>query len=355
MGRLRWRKRTDSQEWRPSRASLLRWSAHILVLSVLLAVLPAALFGTTPPEWIPATLREWAFDVRLTVGPPVKALLSIVAGSFRDDRVYLDRMGETVSFQNRGLRLVGTLYRPDGEGQRPGVLLLHGSTPEGRKLGLYRMLARELAQRGYVVLSMDQRGFGESDDPPRTDQPESFGYTDDARRALDYLESVPSVDAGHLHVIGHSFGANVAIAAGIRDARVRRIVALEPTRRFRERVKGELDYFRRRAMRDMRLAQPILPEVFLSYIFPLLIDSHADYFSRQDHKPLLLVDGGLESPEDRRFLREVYEKMAGRKAYITLADADHYANVANFGPIVFYDRRVIRQLIQIIDDWLSGG
>ncbi len=216
------------------------------------------------------------------------------------------------------------------------------------------MLARELAQRGYALLSMDQRGFGESDDPPRTDQPESFDYVEDARRALDYLESVPGVDAAHLYVVGHSFGANVAIAAGIRDARVRRIVALGPTRRFRERMKAELDYFRRRAMRDMKLAQPIPPQVFLSAIVPLLLDAHLDYFSRPDHKPLLLIDGELESPEDRRFLRETYEKIVGRKAYITLADADHYANVANFGPIVFYDRRVMSQLVRMLDTWLSS-
>ncbi|HEX6387287.1 MAG TPA: hypothetical protein VF177_21685, partial [Anaerolineae bacterium] len=77
--------------------------------------------------------------------------------------------------------------------------------------------------------------------------------------------------------------------------------------------------------------------------------SHRTYFAEADHVPILLIDGELEAQEDRQFLQDEYDAMAGAKAYTMLPSADHYANVANFGPLIIYDEQATDTLIRVID------
>jgi dipeptidyl aminopeptidase/acylaminoacyl peptidase len=300
--------------------------------------------------------RAWRqnlpIDLRLAGGPFLRMIRSLASGRVMDKRVYIDRVGQAVSFPGKGVTLAGTLCRPAAAGRHPGVLLLHGSTPQGRKLGLYRLLSRGLTGRGYVVLNIDLRGYGDSDDPPRADRAESFDFIGDTHCAVTYLGTLDGVDPGRLFIVGHSFGANIAITTAIESPAIRAIVALGPSRRFKERVATELDYFRRRTMRYMGLPDPIPTGIYLQ-IEPPHLDDHQSYFADPDHKPLLLVDGSRESDPDRSFLQRLYDSMAAPKAYITLPESDHYANVLNIGPLVIYDARAAERLIREIDKWLS--
>jgi pimeloyl-ACP methyl ester carboxylesterase len=337
----------------------IRWIFLLLSVLFLLAFGPAAVFGRTPPGWVPESLRNWAFDVRLTIAPIIIKAQSISYGSFADDRIYIDEFGQSVEFQSEGLKIAGTLYKPNSvEGNHPGVLLLHGSTPEGRKLGLYRMLGKSLSEKGYYVLSIDQRAFGDSSDPPTIATFEDLSPLEDAKKAVSYLSSIEGVGDDQIFVIGHSGGADVAITVGIEDSRINRIVAIGPSRRVAERTGGEdapeQEYFLRRNMRYMDLDEPIPEDILLQRNLALPLENHLDYFSKPGHKPLLLIDGELEGESDRIFLREIVEMIVEPKEYITLLDADHYANVANFGPAVIYDRKVTEALVDAIHKWLSS-
>lgn len=328
--------------------------AFFLIFTLLLV----GLVGRTPPNWFPEPLTNWLFDVRLIVVPTAKKALSVAQGSLIDNRIYLDNSGQDVVFDNEELTLAATLYYPDLPGNIPGVLLLHGSTPEGRNLGLYRLLGKELANRGYIVLNVDQRGFGDSDDPPRADAVDAFDPIGDAKKMLDYLSSVEGVDTEQLIVIGHSGGANVAIAAGIEDSRIREIVAIGPPLRSLERFGSvdspEWEYFQRRTMRYMDLDQPI-PNEFSSQpqreLLPL--ESYLEYFTSEEHKPLLLIDGMLDPEEDRRYLQDACNEISEPKNCFSLPNAGHYANVANWGALIIYDERAFGQLVDEIDSWLS--
>lgn len=334
-----------------------RWILLLGLVSILLAAGPAAAFGRTPPAWAPEPLRNWAFDVRLAIAPTIKKAQSISYGSFSDDRIYLDKLGQTIQFEGKGLTIVGTLYEPVLDaGERPGVLLLHGSTPEGKKLGLYRILGRRLSEKGYFVLNIDQRAYGDSAGPTEIVAFEDLNPLEDAKKAIDYLISIQGVAADQIFVIGHSGGADVAITVAIEDSRIKKIVAIGPSRRVIERSGAgdapEQEYFLRRNMRYMGLSTPIPDKVLLQRDLTLPLENHLDYFSRPGHKPLLLIDGELEDQADRLFLGEIFDLLVEPKDYITLTDADHYANVANFGSLVVFDQRVVETLVNAIDDWL---
>lgn len=346
---------------RATRNRATRWLLNGAVLGVLfflLVLLPAFTLAPVAPGWAPAPLANWAFDARLAVGRPMTTASSLIQAVKSEPAVTFHRAGERITFESQGLTLVGTLYGAgDSSLTKPGILLLHGSTPQGRKLGMYRILAESLAERGYVVLAVDQRGFGESDNPPDVSQPESFDYVADVKNGISYLSSVAEVDPERLYLIGHSFGGDVAMTAATEETRIHRLVVIGPGRRFIERggtsQAPEMPYFRRREMRYMWLWQPIPTDVYLQYRTKLSIENHMDYFAEADHVPVLLIDGELEAQEDIEFLQAAYEAMAGAKAYTTLADADHYANVANFGPLIVYDEQAIHELVQVIDSYLS--
>jgi pimeloyl-ACP methyl ester carboxylesterase len=106
----------------------------------------------------------------------------------------------------KGAQMSGLLYVPKGASAAnkvPGILAVHGyinsrETQDG--------FAIEFARRGYVVLSIDQRGHGLSDGPAFAD---GFGGPD----ALAYLRSLPMVDTSQIGLEGHSMGGWTILAA----------------------------------------------------------------------------------------------------------------------------------------------
>lgn len=307
-------------------------AAFLVAGFIVLAVLFAGAVGRAPPDWVPDPVQNLAFDVRLFAAPLAKKAATATHVPPRQARVYLDRSvsAETVETPLGGVP--GTLYRPSGIGPHPGVLLLHGSTPEGRNMGLYRLLGRMLAQRGYLVLSIDH------------------GSTGDAAAGLRMLESLDDVTAGGLAVVGHSGGAAVAVSAGLPDPAVTRLVAIGPGVRYAKRAETESGYFERRRL---RYGQPARVE---GDTFPVRepIEFHAEALARPDHKPLLLVQGEAEDARDRAFLRELHAAMAGPATLMIVPEADHYMNVLNFGPIVAYDPGAMDRLAAGLDSWLAG-
>ncbi|MEM2142095.1 MAG: alpha/beta fold hydrolase [Candidatus Thorarchaeota archaeon] len=103
-----------------------------------------------------------------------------------------------VDFQaSDGSNIHGTLQTPlHSSGPLPGVLVIHGSLQSKEWLMAFGI---ELARRGFVVLTIDANGHGNSD----------RGRGSGAA-ALDYLATLPSVDNTRIGVVGHSMGGGIA-------------------------------------------------------------------------------------------------------------------------------------------------
>lgn len=134
-------------------------------------------------------------------------------------------MPERVTFYSDGIELVGYLHQPAGllPGEKRGaVLVCHGfGASQDRVLP---DVAHALAESGYIALTIDYRGFGESQGPRWRMIPQE--QVVDIRNALTFLETIESVDRSAIGLWGTSFGgANVAFVAGV-DERVRCTVSV---------------------------------------------------------------------------------------------------------------------------------
>ncbi|MFN9745705.1 MAG: alpha/beta fold hydrolase [Betaproteobacteria bacterium] len=109
---------------------------------------------------------------------------------------------------------------------RPPLVLLHGWMDVGAS---YQFVVDALAvAEGFErwVIAPDWRGFGRSLPPPGTDGYWFPDYLADLDALLDAL--LPADGAAQVDLVGHSMGGNVAMGyAGVRPARVRRLVNLE--------------------------------------------------------------------------------------------------------------------------------
>lgn len=114
-----------------------------------------------------------------------------------------------VSFESGDLTLKGTLYSPKGKGPFPAVVFVHGSGPEVRKNSKFS--ARWLASIGYVALTYDKRGAGESDGEDSEWRRFSFEtLASDVVAAVEFLSQREEVDAARIGLHATSQGGWVA-------------------------------------------------------------------------------------------------------------------------------------------------
>lgn len=266
---------------------------------------------------------------------------------------------DEITFLSGNLQLRGTLYSPACQLQKkPGIVLCHGATGFGRRLELYSVMGPRLAQRGYVVLSINFRGFGDSEDPHRLETFADLDFVHDISSAMSVLSELDRVDPSQLFIIGHSFGAGVGLAAGIRDFRSKGVVSISPPRLARERFFAPNaptpDFPQVRISSRMELPQLIPQNLINPHFKDYMAEAILDY---PKHPPILFVDGENEPRDELDFLQKVYEKMAPPKSYITIPKADHYFGTTfeqSYTENLTYDEGPMNALLDNIASWLKA-
>ncbi len=131
-----------------------------------------------------------------------------------------------VNFKTRfGITLTGDLYMPcDIEsGKKYPAIAVSGpfGAVKEQASGLY---ADQLAARGFVTLAFDPSFTGESDGYPRNVASPDIN-TEDFSAAVDYLATLPSVDADRIGILGICGWGGLAINAAAIDTRIKATVA----------------------------------------------------------------------------------------------------------------------------------
>src|SRR5688500_7669210 len=133
-------------------------------------------------------------------------------------------MRERISYYSDGLKLSGILNTPENaQGTRfPGVVLVPGfmSTADA----FFPGFADEFTAAGFVSLTMDFRGFGESEGVPGEVIPYLQIY--DASNAISYLQSRPEVDPDKIVMLGVSMGGGEVFYISARDRRVKAVASM---------------------------------------------------------------------------------------------------------------------------------
>jgi fermentation-respiration switch protein FrsA (DUF1100 family) len=134
-------------------------------------------------------------------------------------------MKRPVTFYSEGIKLVGDLYLPEGltpGEQRAGVVLCHGYT--GVKDLYLPDNAGALNQAGYVALTFDYKGWGESGGPRSRLAP--YSRVADVQAALSFLGAQEEADAERLGLYGTSYGGAIAVWTAAVDPRVKCVVSV---------------------------------------------------------------------------------------------------------------------------------
>lgn len=123
---------------------------------------------------------------------------------------------------SHGTHMNAICYMANGRGPHPAVVLLHGYPGNERNLDLAQVLRRA----GFCVLFFHYRGAWGSGG--------SFGFDEalaDTHVAIDYLMRPENaarlrVDPGRIVLVGHSFGATLALLIGAARAELRGVAAI---------------------------------------------------------------------------------------------------------------------------------
>ncbi|HEY0181981.1 MAG TPA: alpha/beta fold hydrolase [Rhodopila sp.] len=133
--------------------------------------------------------------------------------------------GRPVSFYSEGTRLSGDLFVPEGlapHEKRAGIVLCHGYT--GVRNLYLPDTAEALRDAGYVVLTFDYKGWGDSDGPKARLSP--YGRVIDSQAALTFLGAQAQVDADRLGLYGTSYGGATVVWTAAVDPRVKALVSV---------------------------------------------------------------------------------------------------------------------------------
>jgi hypothetical protein len=135
-------------------------------------------------------------------------------------------MKRAVEFYSEGFKLCGDIYVPDdlpaGE-PRSGILLCHGYT--GVKDLYLPDNARVLNEAGYVVMTFDYKGWGESEGKsPNRLAP--YSRVADVQAAMTFLGVQPEVNEDSIGIYGTSYGGATVSWVGAVDQRAKCIVSV---------------------------------------------------------------------------------------------------------------------------------
>ena len=240
-------------------------------------------------------------------------------------------------------RIEGRLYKPDGRGPFPALVLLHGCQGVVRQTQTW---AHWLRERGYVALVTDS--FGPRNEPADCkdggDSGPSTARFDDAIGALRYLQAQPFVIPDRVASFGWSQGGLFAMS-----------VINGPTLE-RARARGVT-----------------LPRAGYAAAIAMYPGGCEAYVKELVIRPLLLLIGGADNWTPPQYCREMAAAMKARGADVTLVEypgAYHYFDVVGqkkevlkdieqpytpgtFGVTVAYDPAAAADASRRLEDFLT--
>jgi len=280
-------------------------------------------------------------------------------------------MEQRVTFASDGLTLAGVLNVPDGKpGRRPAFLVLHGFG-SNKDSGTMLAAAALFQSLGYATLRFDMRGCGASEGA--RGRVICLEQVADTRGARDFLAGRPEIDPDRIAVMGHSFGAAVAIYAAGVEPRLAACISTggwgDGASKFRAqhatpeawaRFSAMLEDGRRRRARGETLMVPrfdIVPMPpglrgnlaagsIMEFPFDVVESMYGftanDVVGRIAPRPLLLLHPAVDSVTPTEQSIELFRRAGQPTDLHLVADVDHFL-LSEHNPIV----------VELVRGWLE--
>lgn len=252
-----------------------------------------------------------------------------------------------VDIWSDGTRLSGDLFYPAGlepAAKLPAIVMSHGWG--GLRSHLNEAYAPYFAAEGFVVLTFDYRGWGDSDGrfvlvegklESVREIVDPWDQTEDIGNALHFLEGEEMVDAGRIGYWGTSYSGGHAAWLAAHDPRVKAIVAQVPAMDSTELVAampGGLEEAQRQDVRRARGEIPPAP-TDAAPLGQLRGHPYASRMARYSPRsvadrirvPTLILDAGNEQLFDiREHGQKVYEIVRANAParYHVFSGIEHY-------------------------------
>lgn len=139
---------------------------------------------------------------------------------------------QTVKFESAGkAEIVGTFYG-SASPNSPAVLLLHQWQSDRKSFDEF---ATRMQRKGFAVLAIDGRGFGESTKtadgktvPAARDAETVKAMKADVDGAFQFLGKQPNVDPTKIGIVGASYGSSLALIYAAENKAVKTVALLSP-------------------------------------------------------------------------------------------------------------------------------
>ena len=140
---------------------------------------------------------------------------------------------EKITFECNGIKMVGNLHIPrslEKGKQYPAIILVNPATAVKEQVaGTY---AEKLAEKGFITLAFDHRGYGESDGEPRNTE-DLFLKADDIKSAVSFLRTLEQVDERNIGAAGICGGARYLLQTAVGESRIKAVATISGTLSYR--------------------------------------------------------------------------------------------------------------------------
>ncbi len=139
-----------------------------------------------------------------------------------------------VIYNSFGKEIYGFIAEPNGAKVSAGIVLLPGAGVDKQS---ELPLAKKIAAQGYAVITIDQRGVGETNGNVPSLEEDFNSYSNgniavqhlmilDALSAADVLSKEKKINPENIIMVGESFGGRIALIAAAIDKKIKGVIAI---------------------------------------------------------------------------------------------------------------------------------
>ena len=153
-----------------------------------------------------------------------------LAASLAASQALADTTIRTVTFENEGADLSGTLYLPSAAPGKPlPVVVVTGAWTSVQEQ-MPRVYAREMVERGFAAFTFDFRGWGKSGDLANQVRykEDPSAKISDIRAAIRFVSTLPEIDVAQINGLGICASSGYMVDAASGNPLVNRVGLVAP-------------------------------------------------------------------------------------------------------------------------------